>query len=130
MAVDYTGSSTTSTTNATTLGSVDFTKLDFNDIKSSLKSFLQKQDLFTDYNFDGSALSILLDVLSYNTMYYSFYANMIANEMFLDSATQRDNVVSLSKMLGYVPKSRTCASAKLELKNVSGTNALYTIGLF
>jgi hypothetical protein len=121
MAVDYTGSSTTSTTNATTLGSVDFTKLDFNDIKSSLKSFLQKQDLFTDYNFDGSALSILLDVLSYNTMYYSFYANMIANEMFLDSATQRDNVVSLSKMLGYVPKSRTCASAKLELKNVSGS---------
>lgn len=121
MAVDYTGSSTTSTTNATTLGSVDFTKLDFNDIKSSLKSFLEKQDLFTDYNFDGSALSILLDVLSYNTMYYSFYANMIANEMFLDSATQRDNVVSLSKMLGYVPKSRTCASAKLELKNVSGS---------
>jgi len=121
MAVDYTGSSTTSTTNATTLGSVDFTKLDFNDIKSSLKKFLEKQDLFTDYNFDGSALSILLDVLSYNTMYYSFYANMIANEMFLDSATQRDNVVSLSKMLGYVPKSKTCAAATLEIKNVSSS---------
>ena len=119
MAVDYTGSSTTSNTRNTTLGSVDFTKLDFNDIKSSLKSFLQKQDLFTDYNFDGSALSILLDVLSYNTMYYSFYANMIANEMFLDSATQRDNIVSLSKMLGYVPKSITCARATLEIKNES-----------
>jgi len=119
MAVDYTGSA--STTSAVTLGSVDFTKLDFNDIKSSLKEFLQKQDLFTDYNFDGSALSILLDVLAYNTLYYSFYANMIASEMFLDSATQRDNVVSLSKMLGYTPKSRTCAVATLEIENASSS---------
>lgn len=81
------------------------TELDFDAIKSSLRDYLSSQSYFTDYDFDGSALSILLDVLAYNTHYMGFYANMVANEMFIDTAVKRESVVSLAKHLGYTPTS-------------------------
>jgi hypothetical protein len=120
MATEYTAPSDSNLTSPINLSDVDLTKLDFNDIKSSLKSYLETQSLFTDYDFDGSALSVLLDVLSYNTMYYSFYANMIANEMFLDTSTDPNNVASIAKMLGYTPKSKRCAVAEVEITAPAG----------
>ena len=90
-------------------------ELDFDTIKSNLKDYFRGQTEFTDYDFDGSGLSLLLDVLAYNTHYLSFYLNMVANEMFLDSATQRDSIVSLAKQLGYTPRSKTGASVQLDL---------------
>ena len=77
------------------------TELDFDTIKTNLKNFFADQTEFTDYDFSGSGLSILLDVLAYNTHYMAYYLNMVAYEMYLDSATQRDSVVSLAKQLGY-----------------------------
>lgn len=85
--------------------------LDFGEIKSNLKTFLSAQDKFTDYDFEGSSMSILLDVLAYNTHYNALYTNLAVNEMFLDSATKRESVVSLAKMLGYIPNSASCAKA-------------------
>lgn len=89
--------------------------LDFAENKESLRSFLSSQDTLKDYNFDGSVLDTLLDVLSYNTHYQAFYANMIANEMFMDSALLRPSVVSHAKALGYVPSSVRSASAVLDI---------------
>ena len=85
--------------------------LDFDTIKDNLKAFLQGQDEFSDYDFEGSAMSVLLDVLAYNTHYNALYANLAVNESFLDSASKRANVVSLAKALGYTPRSATCATA-------------------
>ena len=97
--------------------------LDFDEIKSDLKNYLSSQELFKDYNFDGAGLSILLDVLAYNTHHMSFYANMIANESFLDSCILRNSAVSLSKSLGYSPRSRRGAEVVVDIKlNYSGTN--------
>lgn len=97
--------------------------LDFDDIKNDLKSYLSSQDTFKDYNFDGSGLSILLDVLSYNTHHMSFYSNMIANESFLDSCILRNSAVSLSKSIGYNPRSSRGAEITVDIKlNFSGTN--------
>lgn len=87
--------------------------LDFNEIKTALKDYMRAQTDFTDYDFEGSALSQLLDVLAYNTYYTAFNANMVVNEMFLDSATLRDNVVALAKQLGYTPKSITAPRAEV-----------------
>ena len=87
--------------------------LDFKDIKSSLKDYLRAETDFNDYDFEGSTLSQLLDVLAYNTYYTSFNTNMVVNELFLDSASLRDNVVSLAKQLGYTPKSITASTARL-----------------
>lgn len=87
------------------------TELDFDLIKSSMKDYLKSQSQFTDYDFDGSGMSVLLDLLAYNTHYNAFYTNMIANEMFLDSTTLRSSAVSLSKQLGYTPRSVTGAKA-------------------
>jgi len=81
--------------------------LDFEDIKSALKEYLRAQSDFTDYDFEGSALSTLIDTLAYNTYYTAFNTNMVVNELFIDSATLRDNVVALAKQLGYRPKSIT-----------------------
>ena len=81
--------------------------LDFEDIKESLKDYLRSQSDFTDYDFEGSVLSNLLDVLAYNTYYTAFNTNMVVNELFIDSATLRDNVVAIAKQLGYRPKSAT-----------------------
>ena len=92
---------------------LDITELDFDQIKQNLKVFLQAQPEFSDYNFEGSGFAVLLDLLAYNTHYLGFNANMLANEMYLDSADVRANVVSLAKMLGYTP-----ASAKAPVANI------------
>ena len=84
---------------------LDISELDFDAIKVNLKNFLSKQSEFSDYNFEGSGFAILLDLLAYNTHYLGFNANMLANEMYLDSADIRKNIVSLAKMLGYTPLS-------------------------
>ena len=89
--------------------------LDFDSIKSNFISYLQSQSTFTDYNFEGSGLSVLLDLLAYNTQYNAYYLNMVANEMFLDSAIQRSSVVSHAKLLGYTPKSTTAPQATINL---------------
>ena len=94
---------------------VQITDLDFDTIKNNLKTFLKSQDTLKDYNYEGSALSVLLDLLAYNTQYNAYYLNMVANEMFLDSAIQRDSVVSLAKMLNYTPKSVTAPEATVTL---------------
>ena len=85
--------------------------LDFNQIKSSLKEYMRAQTDFTDYDFDGSALSNMLDVLAYNTYYTAFNTNMVVNELYIDSATLRDNVIAIAKQLGYRPKSATSPTA-------------------
>ena len=86
-------------------GKLVVSDLDFTDIKDNLKKFLQSQTQFQDYDFEGSSLSILLDILSYNTHYMAYLANMSTNELYLDSADIRNNIVSLAKMLGYTPNS-------------------------
>lgn len=88
---------------------------DFFTIKTSLKNFLRSQSTFADYDFEGSTLSQLIDLLSYNTHYLSFYMNMIANESFLDTAALRDSVISHAKMLGYTPSSIRSARAQIDL---------------
>lgn len=98
-------------------------ELDFDTIKTNLKTFLQAQNEFTDYDFEGSGLSILLDILAYNTHYNAYLANMLANEMFLDSAVKRSSVVSIAKHLGYTPKSISGSSAKLNITVNSPTGA-------
>jgi hypothetical protein len=85
--------------------------LDFEDIKIALKDYLRANSDFTDYDFEGSALSTLIDTLAYNTYYTAFNANMVVNELFIDSATLRDNVVAIAKQLGYRPKSATSPTA-------------------
>ena len=81
------------------------TELDFDTIKTNLKTFLNQQAEFTDYDFDGAGLSVLIDLLAYNTHYNAYYVNMVANEAFLDTALLRDSAVSHAKTLGYVPHS-------------------------
>jgi hypothetical protein len=98
------------------------TDINFDTIKSNLKTFLSSQDTFKDYDFEGSGMSILLDVLAYNTYYQSFYTNMIANEMFLDSALLRSSVVSRAKMLGYTPRSARGADATIQV-NITPTDS-------
>ncbi len=95
--------------------SIVLTQLDFDSYKDSLKTFLRSQDRFKDYDFDGSNLSVLLDVLSYNTYQNAFYLNMVSNEMFLDSAKLRDSVISHAKELNYLPRSFRSSSAVIQL---------------
>jgi len=103
---------------------LEVSELDFDLIKSNLKTFLQNQSEFQDYNFEGSGFSILLDLLAYNTHYLGFNANMLANEMYLDSADIRKNIVSLAKMLGYTPTSPKAPTASINIlvNNASGTS--------
>ena len=89
----------------------NFTNLDFNQVKTTLREYLKENSSFTDYDFEGSNLSTILDVLAYNTYITSYNANMVANEVFIDSATLRENVVSLARNIGYLPKSRKAARA-------------------
>lgn len=98
--------------------------LDYFDIKVALRDYLRANSDFSDYDFEGSTLGHLLDVLAYNTYYTSFNANMVVNETFLDSATLRDNVVTIAKQLGYTPRSAVASSAA-----VSCTLALQGINL-
>jgi hypothetical protein len=93
------------------MSQLEVTDLDFQRIKENLKTFLQSQEEFQDYNFDGSGLSILLDVLAYNTHYNGTLAHFLSNEMFIDSAVKRNSVVSIAKTLGYTPTSRRSAVA-------------------
>jgi len=97
---------------------------DFEAIKSNLKGFLQGQTEFQDYDFEGSSLNILLDVLSYNTHYMAYLANMATNEIYLDSADIRNNIVSLAKMIGYTPSSPKAPQANIDIiiNNASGTS--------
>ena len=90
--------------------------LDFDTIKSNLKSFLQSQDTFKDYDFDGSGLSVLLDVLAYNTHYQGFYAQQLANEAFIDTAVTKSAVVANAKTLGYTPTSITAPTAVVDVE--------------
>jgi hypothetical protein len=90
-------------------------ELDFDTIKTNLKDFLKSQSEFSDYNFEGSGMSVLLDILAYNTHYMGYYLNMVANEMFLDTAINRGSVVSHAKLLGYTPRSRVAARSALNL---------------
>ena len=104
--------------------------LDFNSIKSNFITYLQSQDQFKDYNFQGSAMSVLLDVMAYNTQYNAYYLNMIANEMFLDSALQRSSVVSQAKVLDYTPKSAIAPSAFIKFTGNGMTSNTLTIPKF
>lgn len=92
---------------------VNFTNLDFNQIKTSIREYLRSNSNFTDYDFEGSNLSVLIDTLAYNTYISSYNANMISNEVFIDGATLRENVVSLARNIGYIPRSRTASRANI-----------------
>ena len=92
---------------------VNFTNLDFDQIKVSIKDYLRANSNFTDYDFEGSNLSTVIDVLAYNTYISSYNANMVSNEVFIDSATLRENVVALARNIGYLPTSRKCSTAKI-----------------
>ena len=98
-----------------------FTNLDFDQIKTSIKDYLRANSNFTDFDFEGSNFSVLIDTLAYNTYITAFNSNMVVNESFLDSATVRENVVSLARNIGYVPRSKTAAKAEI---NIQFTNLL------
>ena len=105
---------------------LEVTDLDFDSIKTNLKKFLRQQDQFTDYDFEGSTISSLLDVLAYNTHYNGVYANVLANEMFLDSADMRNSIVSHAKHVGYTPRSATAPYADVNLVVNNATGATLT----
>lgn len=90
-------------------------ELDFDTIKANLREYLRSQSQFSDFDFDGAGINVLLDVLSYNTHYMAYYLNMVANEMFLDSAQLRNSVVSHAKIMNYVPTSRRAATAQVNI---------------
>ena len=106
-------------------------ELDFDTIKSNLRDYLRSQNQFTDYDFEGSGLNILLDILAYNTHYMSYYLNMISSEMFLDSAILRNSVISHAKHLNYVPTSTRGSVAEVEIvvADTNPTSGLSTITL-
>ena len=106
---------------------IQMTELDFNNIKLGLKTFLQSQDTLKDYNYEGSAMSTLLDVLAYNTQYNAYYLNQVANEMFLDTAQQRSSVASHAKLLNYTPKSAIAPSALIDLTMNDVTDSSLTL---
>lgn len=104
------------------------TQLDFDTIKENLKTFLQSQSQFSDYNFEGSGLNILLEILALNTHYNAYYLNMAVNEAFLDTAVLRDSVVSHAKMLGYTPYSIHASKAIVDLyANVKNNDSIITL---
>ena len=105
-----------------------FTNLDFDQIKTSIKDYLRANSDFTDFDFEGSNFSVLIDTLAYNTYINAFNANMVVNESFLDSATLRENVVSLARNIGYVPRSRSSAKASISF-NVETTSSSPTLTL-
>jgi hypothetical protein len=115
---------------ATANSGLQITNLDFGDIKASLKTFLSQQDTLKDYNFDGSALSVLVDLLAYNTQYNAYYLNMVANEMFLDSAIQRGSVVSHAKLLNYIPQSAVAPKATIHITVNGVTTSTLTLPKF
>ena len=96
-------------------GKIEITDLDFDAVKSNFKSFLSQQTQFTDYNFEGSGMSVLMDLLAYNTHYLAFHANMLANEMFIDTALTRSAAVSHAKSLGYTPSSPKASNTTVDV---------------
>ena len=110
---------------------VNFSNLDFNEVKLTLREYLKSNSNFTDYDFDGSNLSSIIDLLAYNTYIISYNANMVANEVFIDSATLRENVVSLARNIGYLPRSRKAAKATVtffvDCSNITPTPATITL---
>lgn len=106
---------------------IQVSELDFDTIKTNLKEFLKGQTEFQDYDFEGSGLSVLLDVLAYNTHYNGIYTNLAVNECFLDSASKRASVVSLAKMLGYMPRSAACATATVNATITAPTSSPSTV---
>ena len=106
---------------------LEISELDFENIKGSLKRFLSNQNEFKDYNFEGSSMAILLDLLAYNTHYLAYNANFVANEMFMDTAQLRSSVASLAKLVGYTPNSARAPIADLKLVINDGTGATITI---
>ena len=104
---------------------VNFSNLDFDQIKTTIKDYLRSNSNFTDYDFEGSNLSTIIDVLAYNTYITSYNANMVSNEVFIDSATLRENVVSLARNIGYLPRSKKAAKATInffcDISSVSPT---------
>ena len=109
----------------------NFSNLDFDQVKTTLRDYLKSNSNFTDYDFEGSNLSTILDVLAYNTYISSYNANMVANEVFLDSATLRENIVALARNIGYVPRSRKSARATVtffvDTSNITPTPASITL---
>lgn len=103
------------------------TEIDFDTIKTNLKSFLNNQTQFTDYDFEGSGLNVLIDLLAYNTHYNAYYLNMVANESFMDTALLRDSVVSHAKTLGYIPYSTASSTAIINFSVESGSNTAATL---
>ena len=108
---------------------LNISELDFDTIKANLKEFLNNQDEFTDYDFEGSGLSVLIDLLSYNTHYNAYLANMVVNEMFLDSAVKRSSAVSIAKHLGYTPGSARGSRAVVNITVSSPTGLPDTLVL-
>ena len=106
---------------------LEISQLDFDGIKDNLKTFLSQQDEFVDYDFEGAGMNILLDVLAYNTHYLGYNANMLANEMYLDSADQRSSVVSLAKQVGYTPRSASSSQATIDVLVNNGSGASITM---
>jgi len=115
------------------MAKLSVSELDFDAIKANLKDYLRDQNEFDGFDFEGSAMNILLDILAYNTHYNSFYLNMIANEMFIDSAALRPSVVSHAKLLGYTPRSTTAAVATVNVaitKSISDATTILTLPRF
>ena len=106
---------------------IQLTDLDFSNIKNNFIAYLQSQEAFQDYNFQGSAMSVLLDILAYNTQYNAYYLNMVSNEMFLDSALQRGSVVSHAKLLNYTPKSAIAPTAFINVAFNGVTSQSFTV---
>ena len=109
----------------------NYTNLDFDQVKTTLKDYLKSNSNFTDYDFEGSNLSTILDVLAYNTYISSYNANMVANEVFIDTATLRENIVALARNIGYVPRSKKSSRATIsffvDTSNISPTPATITL---
>jgi hypothetical protein len=104
---------------------VKFANLDFDQVKQSIKDYIKSNSNFTDYDFEGSNLSVIIDALAYNTYLSSYNANMLSNEVFIDSATLRENIVSLARNIGYTPRSRKAAKANISFTvNVGSSTAL------
>ena len=106
-----------------------FTNLNFEDIKTSIKDYLRENSNFTDFDFEGSNLSVLINTLAYNSYITAYNTNMVANESFIDSATLRENIVSLARNIGYVPRSKRSARAvvEYEISGISTTNSSITL---
>ena len=109
------------------MAKLNISQLDFDNIKSNLKRFLSNQNQFKDYDFEGSGMAVLMDLLAYNTHYLSYNANIAANEMFIDTADLRNSIVSLAKALGYTPNSVTAPYADVTLVVNDATGATVTM---